>query len=269
MSQYEDDNIQVVDCNGNGTLFGTLPGNGDPLVEKYMAIAPAESAGAGFTPGDLFVTKREQIYVAHPPSGTFTLFADLSLVLGGCPLSDHSAITFDKVGGPSGFGFNMIVTCENGRVWQVNNVGVATLIGNTTDLTHSTHIEGPAVLPSSFGPLGSQIMVADDINSNVYTINNMGVVNYEPFPGATGLVTGAEQILVIPQFPCTYCADRTFFQATAVNDQINSYPLSDFTGLGGDILITTEAGSPGTLRVHFNMHYHESMRALSSILPPS
>ena len=26
VSQYEDNDIQVVDCNGNGTLFGTLPG---------------------------------------------------------------------------------------------------------------------------------------------------------------------------------------------------------------------------------------------------
>ena len=74
-----------------------------------------------------------------------------------------------------------------------------------------------------------------------------------PFPGATGLVTGAEAILVIPEFPCTYCTDRAFFQASAVNDQINSYPLSDFTGFGGDILIPTEAGAPGTLRVHFDV----------------
>ena len=81
----------------------------------------------------------------------------------------------------------------------------------------------------------------------------MGNVNYEPFPGATGLVTGAEQILVIPEFPCIYCTDRAFFQASAVNDQINSYPLSDFTGFGGDILIPTEAGAPGTLRVHFDV----------------
>src|SRR4029077_8953083 len=178
VSQYEDNDIQVVDCNGNGTLFGTLPGTVQPLVEKYMALAPAESAAAGFTPGDLFVTLSEQIFVAHPPSGTFTLFADLSGVLGGCPFSDHSAITFDKVGGPNGFGFNMIITCENGRVWQVNNTGIVTHIADTTTVGHITNIEGPAVLPANFGPLGSQIMVADDLNNNVYTIDNMGNVNY-------------------------------------------------------------------------------------------
>ena len=152
VSQYEDNDIQVVDCNGNGTLFGTLPGTVQPLVEKYMALAPAESAAAGFTPGDLFVTLREQIYVAHPPSGTFTQFADLSGVLGGCPFSDHSAITFDKVGGPNGFGFNMIVTCENGRVWQINNTGVVTHIADTTTVGHSQTLKDQLYCRQTSGP---------------------------------------------------------------------------------------------------------------------
>ena len=75
-SQYFDNQIMMVDCNGNGTLFGTLPAPIPPqLTEKYMAIAPAESAAAGFTPGDLFVTLSEEVFKATPPSGTFTLFA--------------------------------------------------------------------------------------------------------------------------------------------------------------------------------------------------
>ena len=53
----------MVDCNGNGSLFGTLPARPAPLMEKYMAIAPAESTAAGFTPGDLFVTlSRDDLY---------------------------------------------------------------------------------------------------------------------------------------------------------------------------------------------------------------
>jgi hypothetical protein len=253
VTQYQDNQIRLVDCNGNGTLFGTLPGN-NPLVEKYTALAPVESATALFTPGDLFVTLREQIFRATPPNGTFTPFADVSTVLGGCPFSDHSAITFDKVGT---FGFNMIVTCESGRVWQVDHNGTVTHIADTSVVGRPTFIEGPVVLPLSFGPLGGKIMVADDSFNQLYTVDNMGNVTYNPFglPGIGDVFTGAEQVLVIPEFPCTYCADRAFFQASAVNDNIFSYPRTDFDGLGGDILITSEWGPPswpGTIRGHFD-----------------
>ncbi|HEX4708596.1 MAG TPA: hypothetical protein VH229_12800, partial [Candidatus Udaeobacter sp.] len=251
VSQYEDNEIRVVDCFGNGTLFGTLPGPTQALVEKYMVLAPAQSATAMFTPGDLFVTLREQVYVAHPPSGIFTLFADLAPVLGGCPFSDHSAIGFDKVGT---FGFNMIVTCENGRVWKVDHFGVPTLIANTTSPAHGfTFIEGPIVLPLSFGPLAGQIMVTDDQRNEVYTINSAGVVTFNPFNFPDPAVfTLVEQALIIPDFPCVFCPGP-FFQASAQNDAIFSYPPADFTGLGGDIIFTTEGAPPqGTVRAHFN-----------------
>jgi len=107
VSQYEDGNIQMVDCNGNGSFFGALPDQ-SPMIEKYMAIAPAESAAAGFTPGDLFVTLQQTVQKATPPVGVFMQFESWSGVAGGCPGSDHSAITFDKVGT---FGNKMIITC--------------------------------------------------------------------------------------------------------------------------------------------------------------
>jgi len=272
VSQYLDGQIMMVDCQGNGSLFGTLPPGNNFLIEKYLALAPAQSAAALFTPGDLFVTRGEQIYVAHPPNGTFTLFADLSGVLGGCPFSDHSSIGFDHVGT---FLFNMIVTCENGRVWTVDHFGIPTPIANTTSAAHGlTHIENPIVLPLSFGPvLGGQIMVTDDQYNQVYTVNTLGAVTYNPFqfPGDGAVFTGVEQALVVPSvFPCTYCGDRAFFQATAVNDGISSYPLSDFTGLGGDVLFTTEgAPSYGTIRAHFDVptnSYQFSVFDSSSVL---
>ena len=145
-----------------------------------MAIAPAESAAAGFTPGDLFVTLSQAVFTARPSvSGTFTLFATWAGVEGGCPNSDHSSITFDKVGT---FNNRMIITCENGRIFTIDAFGVppetmppnVTHLADTTVPGHHTNIEGPAVLPASFGPLGGQIMVADDQFNQVYTIDNAG-----------------------------------------------------------------------------------------------
>ena len=259
VSQYENGDVKMVDCNGDGSPFGTLPiGNG--LVEKYMALAPAQSANAvpPFNPGDLFATVGQTVVKATPPVGIFMPFADWSGVDGGCPNSDHSSITFDKVGT---FGNKMIITCENGRIFTVDGMGVVTHLADTTTPAHGpTFIEGPAVLPLSFGPpgppahLGGQLMVADDQHHQLYTIDNLGNVNYSAFGFPDGTFFGAEQILVIPQNPCVYCGDRAFFTANAVNDIITSYPRSDFAGLGGDILVTTELNpNYGTFRVHFDV----------------
>ena len=256
-SQYNDNEVITIDCLGNGTLFGTLPAPIPPiLTEKYMAIAPAQSTAAGFTPGDLFITLSQTVFTATPSvSGNFTLFATWAGVDGGCPNSDHSAITFDHEG--TSFGNKMIITCEGGRVFTIDNLPGGPHVAHLTDTTtpqNPTNIEGPAVLPASFGPLGGQIMVADDINSNLYTINSAGTVNYNPFNVPPGTFSGAEQVLVIPEFPCAFCGDHAFFTASAGDNDITSYPVGDFTGLGGDILVTSEGTPPfGTFRVHFDV----------------
>src|SRR6476659_5200094 len=255
VSQYENGQIDTVDCLGIGSFFSTIVSTG--LGEKYMAIAPAESVAAGFNPGDLFVTRNQQVLKTTPPLNVFMPVADWSGVDGGCPLSDHSSLTFDKVGT---FGNKMIIACENGRLFTVDGTGGngpphVTHLADTSTLAHGiTFIEGPAVLPKSFGPLGGQIMVADDQHHQLYTIDNLGNVNYNPFGFPDGTFLGAEQVLVIPEFPCTYCGDRAFFTASALNDHIVSYPRSDFDGLGNDILVTTELNPNfGTFRVHFDV----------------
>ena len=61
MSEYCSENIDKVDCNGNVSLFATLPGFGS-CREKYMAIAPSQSAAAGFTPRDVFITEGALVF---------------------------------------------------------------------------------------------------------------------------------------------------------------------------------------------------------------
>ena len=85
-----------------------------PCVEKYLAVAPIQSAAAGFTPRDVFITQGADIYKFS--GGIITPFATV-----GCPFSDHSSLTFDHEGT---FGFKMIVTCENGPVWKVDGAGI-------------------------------------------------------------------------------------------------------------------------------------------------
>src|SRR6266487_4006235 len=75
VSEYCSEKIDQVDCNGNATLFATLPGFGS-CREKYMTIAPSMSANAGFTPRDVFVTEGSQIFKIT--GGIVTLFTTLS-----------------------------------------------------------------------------------------------------------------------------------------------------------------------------------------------
>src|SRR5436190_12367567 len=140
--------VYTLDCGGIPTVYQAAPGG-----EKYIAIAPAQSAAAGFTPRDVFVTLGPNIVKATPP-GPFTFFTSIT-----CSETDHTGITFDKVGT---FGNDMIVTCAGGDVFKIDNLPGGphvTLLATGAGV----EIEGPVVAPSpGFGPYSGQILVADE-----------------------------------------------------------------------------------------------------------
>ena len=224
VTEYCGHNVDTLDCQGNVTLLATLPGISD-CREEYVTIAPSQSVNAGFTPRDIFVTQGPAIYKVT--GGTVTPFA----LMPDCG-QDETGITFDHVGT---FGYNMIVTCDNGPVWQVDGTGIPTFIADA-----ATHLEGPAIPPLSFGPYGGQILAADEDSGGVHAIDNTGNITYDVFSNY-----GAEGVLVIPSAPCTFC-DGGGAQFQAIQNfqsgNVYQYPLTDFTGLGGNILVTSEFG---------------------------
>src|SRR5215831_8643478 len=162
---------------------------------------------------------------------------------------DHTGITFDHVGT---FGYNMIVTCENGAIWQVDGNGIPTFIVDT-----GTHMEGPAIPPLSFGPFGGQILVADEFSGSVHAIDNTGNVTYDVFSNY-----GAEAVLVIPSVPCTFClGGGAYFQAIEnfQTGNVYQYPLTDVTGLGGNILVTSEFGAGTALLTYDGTNYNTTL----------
>src|SRR5438093_9939154 len=229
VSEYCTENIDTVACDGTVSLFATIPGFGS-CREKYMAIAPSQSAAAGFTPRDVFVTQGAMVFKIH--EGTVSLFAALT----GCLTSDHNGITLDHFGT---FGFDMIVTCQEGDVFKIDGAGTVTPIA-TLFPPGGGEIEGPAVVPPGFGPHGGEIWVADEDGSAVHAIKNDGTVTLNILSHVT-----AEGVFVIPPVPCTFCSGGAFFQALQDVGQIWQYPLSDFTGLGGNVIVTSEQGFAG------------------------
>src|SRR5438094_6765614 len=236
VSEFCTENIDQLDCNGTASLFATLPGFGS-CREKYITLASAQSVNSGnppgsapFTPRDVFVTEGPNVFKIH--EGIVTPFADLAPL--GCTSSDHNGITFDHFGT---FGFDMIVTCQEGSVFRVDGNGNATQIASIFPPGEGD-VEGPAVVPPGFGPNGDSIWVADEVNNAVHAIG----------PPPTYTVTqnilshvNTEGVYVIPNPQCTFCSGGAFFQAEQqLNQLVWQYPLSDFIGLGGNVILTSE-----------------------------
>src|SRR6059058_1380289 len=77
-TQYCSQKIVKIDCLGSVMNLATIPGGGT-CSEKYMTIAPAQSANAGFTPRDIFVTQGNQIFKVSGDPVRVTLFATLPI----------------------------------------------------------------------------------------------------------------------------------------------------------------------------------------------
>src|SRR6266571_1117348 len=155
VTEYSTQNVDTIDCAGKVSLLATIPGPLGQSLERYVTIAPSQAANAGFTPRDIFVTQGANVFKV----GSATPFATIQ----GCG-DDHAGITFDHVGT---FGYNMIVTCQNGGIWNVGSTGTPAHIADVG----AGEIEGPAVVPLSFGPLGGQILVGDEDFGQVHAIS--------------------------------------------------------------------------------------------------
>jgi len=168
VTEYCNPQIDAISDTGMVSVFvtyPTFPGNPGECKERYIAISPGLGTWA---PNDIYVTDGDVVYKVTPDGLGVTTFATMT----GCG-NDQSGITFDHVGT---FGFDMIVTCANGDIWRVDSTGTPTRVAN---LGHAN--EGPVVAPLSFGPLGGQILVADEDNGAVHAIANDGTVTPNVF----------------------------------------------------------------------------------------
>ena len=256
VTEYCNPTVDTINEAGTVTTpFATLPGNPGECKERYVAISPGLGTWAA---GDIYVTDGGVVYKVTPDGLGVTTFTTIT----GCGY-DHSGITFDHVGGPSAFGFDMIVTCGTGDIWRINSAGTPALVANL-GFGGEADYEGPVVAPASFGPLGGQILVADEDHGAVHAIAGNGTVTLGVFR-----LFGAEGVLVVPSIPCTLGnSDVVFTSALQQQNQIVKLSMSDFTaaGLAGDILITSEEGA-GILREHWNGSGYEESQFDTTSLP--
>jgi hypothetical protein len=227
--------VLSVDSFGVSRVFATLFTN-TAGAEEYIAISP----GLGGFPGNfIYVTQGTRIVQVPPFTGSpVTVFATIPSL----PAS-HNGITFDHVGT---FGFDMIIVAGNtpptGEVWKVDSAGTKTLIATVPG---TPILESPEVAPMSFAPYGGQIIAAseDAGGGTVFAISNTGTVST-----VTTWPT-AEAIRFIPPKTCSFgTTGASFFDTQYSLNEIIKFPQTDFAGLGGSALVTSEsAGTIGLL----------------------
>jgi hypothetical protein len=226
VSEYCTGNLDTIDDLGTVSFFAAIPGYPvGACIEMYLSISPGLGTWA---PNDIYATQGGQVWKIAPDGSSVTPFATIP----SCGPS-HSGITFDHVGT---FGFGMIVTCNNGNVYRVDSAGTPTFVAST-----GTFLEGPDIPPAAFGPLGGQVWAADENSGTVWAISNRGVLT----PAVT--YASPESVHVIPPNPCSFGnSNGALFSAMYADNQIWAWPMSDLTGLGGNVLVTSEyAGGIG------------------------
>jgi hypothetical protein len=95
--------------------------------------------------------------------------------------------------------------------------------------------------------------VADEDSNAVHAVKNTNPPGPGPYTVFLNILShvSPEGVFVIPSPPCAFCdsppaGPSAFFLAEQQNLQfVWRYPLSDFTGLGGNVIITSESGVQG------------------------
>ena len=228
-----DNNIYGYDDAGNQSVYGTIsPGVLESgCVEKYLAVAPG--LNGHFNNGDLFVTHGPSIVRIPSGGGPGSLFATLPSACG-----THTGINFDHVGT---WNNDMILTTCNGNVYRVNDLGVVTPVIPIGTLA-GVFLEGPDVAPLSFSPYGGDILAASENVSAVYAFSPSGsfgtIISYP----------SAESIHVVVPNPCSLGKTGSAFFTAIYSTHIQQFSTSDFIGIAGQVLVTSEGGGIGLMK---------------------
>jgi hypothetical protein len=231
-SQDNTSEISKIDSGGTVSHFATLPAGSVLLQEVYLAISPGLG---GFAANVIYACRGNKVFQISTDGLTVSTFHDFSLQ--GVADFGHCGITFDEQGT---FSNSLIVTFQNGTVYKLNSAGVPTLLSDSTKGLHVGITEGPQVTPSTFTPAPNKLLVTQEDFNQVFSIDTSGTATL------LKTVPDPESTQVIPATVCSFgTSNGAFFTAAWDQGKIYKYPPSDFTGLGGSVLVPLE-GFPNT-----------------------
>lgn len=216
---------------GNVQPFGTpVPGGaGGELV------VGASLGQAGFAAGDIYVgsSNNGQIYHYANSGGSGTLFATV-------PSGAVRQIFFDP---GSSFGGNMLVATTTGNIYKITSTGTVSPVASVGEDT-----EGMDIATSAWGPFAGDLLVSSEGSGSIRLVSPTGIITTVL---SVGSFPSAETVSFVP-----LNLDPT---STLQGLYVANYPIdiqfaaaSQFAGLLGDAIVTSESGGSTAWDVHYN-----------------
>ncbi len=235
----------AVSDTGAATVFANLPARVSTPVhadcwEDYVAVS---SGLGGFTNGAVFVTQGQNIVQVPPTGGSATLFAHIP------DLTDtHTGITFDTVGT---FGFQMLITGQNGKMYSISSAGVVTPVADTTGLASPAEvgIENGSVAPLTWGVYGGWFIVSAEDRHKVFAVNPSGSPSQHQVITLASNFQAPETVHFTPTILQNWGASGGVFfdiifnynMATQVDTtKVVKFPASDFLSYQGQAIVPQE-----------------------------
>ena len=241
----------------NAQLYSTDLAGGNvqqfssPIPTAGGEVVLAGSLGkGGFPTGDIYTGSQVNgnIYHISNAGGAPTLFA--SGLAGGV-----RGILFDT---GSSFGGDMLVTTNSGNIYRVNSAGAVTVLASLAEDT-----EGMDIATSAWGSYAGYLLVDSEGSGTLRLISPTGGVT------VVGTVPSAETVSFVPlNLGSSGNALEGFYVANYAVD-IQFADASQFAGLLGDAVITSEQGSASALHsIHYDSNTNTfSITLLSGVLP--
>lgn len=226
---------------GAVTLFApsvSIPG-GSPSSEHYVA----SSLGLGGFPNrDVYVAAGGRIiHIDNAGTTGNDFITSVNGSAGNTLGSAVRGILFDSIGS---WNNDMLVTTNAGLVYQVDSGGHAVQIANTGEDT-----EGLDIAPlGTFGSHEGDLIVASEGSGSLRAIDQGGGIT---LLNAGNALPGAEELTFVPlNLGASGNSVEGFYGANYTPNVLHA-AASEFTGMLGDIVVTSETGH-GVFRVHWN-----------------
>jgi len=228
---------------GNVQQFGAgLSASSGSSTEHYVA---ASLGLGGFPKGDIYVAQGNSVIHYNNAGTSVDLNFATGLVSGG---EGVRGILFDSTGG---FGFNMLASTDIGNIYKIGPGGATSPTAFAT--ITGENIEGMDIAPPGFGPYGGDLIVGSDSDGKVYAITPSGTVANVGNPIFTDQNNQAEELTFVPLNLGASGNPLEGFYGSNYAVNVLKADASQFAGLQGDLIITTEFGSNGpVVDVHWN-----------------
>jgi len=225
---------------GGVTKFGTpIPGgNSELYVSASLGLG-------GFANRDIYAS-------AGPSNGGLYHFSNSGATQGVFTVTGATSLNSEYVKGiafdPYGnYGYDMIVSTNSGNLYKVSSAGVATLLANIPGMV----LEGIDFAPPGFGPVGGQVVVASESANTLFAVSTGGLVTNMSSLGIN--VAAAEEIGFVPLNLGSGGSVEGFYAAAYPYAGIAKADASQFAGLQGDAIVTSENSSTGAVTdIHWN-----------------